>query len=240
MKFHLFPVVIILICLLFLAGCISNSPDSSKTSIPEKGGDLHVQNSLSQTEMPVQTLTGQTTSLPSTQVIQNQLPEANGPSLVERRSDMAGFISTSFPEVTNLYTDIKKSRNALEWKQVQEKALQLQLLIQDLTKTYQLNTPNPEKNVFKGLDSREQIVLLKYIQYLDDMESYATNLKNAVYYQERGSDPQSAQTALRYQGQADQFEKKVITEIKTISDYFNDFKYSFLNQESVRQYRFVG
>lgn len=239
MKYHLSHILIVLICLLLLAGCITNLPDNTKVSAPEIVHEVSTQTSAIQTGIPVQTLAEQSTSAPLAETSLVQASETKDSPQMERESDMGGFISASFPKVTELYIDIKKSRNALEWKQVQEKALKLQVLIQDLTKTYRLNIPNPEKNVFKGLDSREQIVLLKYLQYLDDMESYATNLKNAVYYQEKGSDPQSAQTSLRYQGQADQFEKQMITEVKTISDYCKDFKYTFLNQEMVREYRFV-
>lgn len=159
---------------------------------------------------------------------------------LERASRMDEFIATSFPKVTELYTSIKKAKNALEWKTVQDVALDLQILIQDYKKTYQLTGPNPEKKVFPGLDSREEIVFLKYINYLDDLENYATNLKNAVYYQEKGSDPQSAQTSRRYQGLADQFEKQAIAEVKTISDYSKDFKYTFFDPKVSAQYRYTG
>ncbi|PWR74295.1 hypothetical protein [Methanospirillum lacunae] len=158
---------------------------------------------------------------------------------IEKSSDMAGFISTSFPAITEKYVEIKKSRNALDWKKVQEQALSLQVQIQTLKKTYILDVPNPEKTVFPNLNSREQIVFLKYVGYLSDMESYATNLKNAVYYQEKGGDSESLQTARRYQNLADQFEKQAIAEVKTISDYCTDFKYTFINPITVQAYRYV-
>lgn len=173
------------------------------------------------------------------EVTQASSPVPSPSPLMERAPDMDGFISTSFPKVTDVYTEIQQSRNALEWKAVQDQALSLQILVQDLKKTYQLEVPNPEKTVFPGLDSRQQIVFLKYLQYLNDMENFATNLKNAVYYQEKGSDPQSSQTARRYQNQADQFEKQAIAEVKTISDYCNDFRYTFLNPVTVQKYRYV-
>jgi hypothetical protein len=164
---------------------------------------------------------------------------SNPSSSIEKSSDMAGFISTSFPAITEKYIDIKKSRNALDWKKVQEQALSLQIQIQNLKKSYLLDVPNPEKTVFPNLNSREQIVFLKYVGYLHDMESYATNLKSAVYYQEKGGDSESLQTARRYQNLADQFEKQAIAEVKTISDYSADFKYTYINPVSVQAYRYV-
>lgn len=169
----------------------------------------------------------------------SDLSQSKNMNSIEKLSDMAGFISTSFPAITEKYTDIKKSRNALDWKKVQEQALSLQILIQNLKKTYLLDVPNPEKTVFPNLNNREQIVFLKYLGYLNDMESYATNLKNAIYYQEKGADSDSLQTARRYQNLADQFEKQVIAEVKTISDYSNDFKYTFINPDMVKAYRYV-
>jgi hypothetical protein len=160
-------------------------------------------------------------------------------SAIEKSSDMAGFISTTFPAITEKYSEIKKSRNALDWKKVQEQALSLQVQIQNLKKSYLLDVPNPEKTVFPNLNSREQIVFLKYVGYLNDMESYATNLKSAIYYQEKGGDPESLQAAHRYQNLADQYEKQTIAEVKTISDYCTDFKYTFINPVTVQAYRYV-
>lgn len=152
---------------------------------------------------------------------------------------MEDFIALSYPQITELYVTIKKSRDALQWKEVQDSALQLQLLIQEFKKTYRLDIPNPEKKVFGPLDSRKEIILLKYLEYMNDMESYATNLKNAVYYQEKGSDPGSAQTARRYQGQADQYMKQAIAEVKTINEYCDDFQYSFFDTKLVQEYRYT-
>lgn len=235
MNHQVFFTLIILTIILISAGCLSNTPVKNQAPVS------------SQVPAP----TAQVPATPDQHTRPESTPDENMvPALavgtmkplthVEQASNLDGFISTSFPEVTGIYNEIKKSRNALEWKQVQDKALELQILIQDLKKENQLNVPNPEKNVFSGLDSRQQIVFLKYLQYLDDMESYATNLKNAVYYQEKGSDPGSAQTARRYQGQADQSEKEAIAEVKTISDYCNDFKYSFFDSKLSDQYRYTG
>lgn len=170
----------------------------------------------------------------------NDVLEEPVSNTISKASDMDGFIRSTFPEITASYTEIKKSRDALEWKKVQDHSQKLQTLIQDYQKTYHLDLPNPEKVVFAGLDSRQQIVLLKYLRFLQDMESYATNLKNAVYYQEKGTDPQSAQTSRRYQNLADQFEKQSIAGVKTISEYAADFKYTFIDPDLAGVYRYVG
>jgi hypothetical protein len=243
MKSHLFSSLVVLICLLLFGGCITNLTDNkSATIIEKKPTTIYTESGAVQTLIPVQRSAQQVTIVPSAQISSTykQSPGAGIPPGIERESDMDGFIRVSFPKVTELYTDIKKSRIVFEWKQIQEKAIKMQIFIQDLTRTYQLDISNPEKNVFRDLDSRHQIVMLKYLHYLDDMEGYATNLNNAVYYQEKGTDPQSAQTSLRYQGQSDQFEKQAIADIKTISEYCNDFRFTFLNQEMVREYRYLG
>lgn len=232
-------ILVLLAGIIISAGCLSNqgvpspAPVSSHTQAPG------VQPSITPEKVvpPEVTLTG---TLPAAQAKESVQETGVPSSKIERASDMGSFISSSFPEVTKLYGEIKKSNNALEWKSVQDQSLKLQILIQDLKKTYQLNTPNPEKKIFPGLDSRQEIIFLKYVRYLDDMENYATNLKNAVYYQEKGSDPQSAQTSRRFQGLADQFEKQAIAEVKTIGDYCKDFKYTFFNLKIADQYRYTG
>lgn len=240
MNYKLLLILILFAGMIITAGCLSNQTGKSSAPI------------IIQTQAPVtqpSPSSGPTIQAQITPVTppDKTLPPAPGPretdipgKKIERVSDMETFISDSFPDVTGIYSEIKKSKNALEWKMVQDQSLQLQILVQDLKKTYQLNTPNPEQNVFPGLDNRQEIVFLKYVRYLDDMENYATNLKNAVYYQEKGSDPESAQTSRRYQGLADQFEKQAISEVKTISDYCTDFKYSFFDQEVANQYRYTG
>jgi hypothetical protein len=251
--------------MILMAGCVTNqkiqspAPAVTQTQVPAvqstptreavvQTGTIPVQSPVAtqvQVPAPRETVV-QTETIPVTSPVGSQaqvpvpLETAVPPVQVVRASDMNSFISSSFPEVTDLYEEVKKSKNALEWKAVQDRSLELQILIQNLKKTYNLNTPNPEKNVFPGLDSKQEIVFLKYIRYLDDMENYATNLKNAIYYQERGSDPQSAQTSRRYQGLADQYEKQAIAGVKTISDYCRDFKYTFFDDDSVQQYRYTG
>ena len=229
--------LILLAGILVSAGCLSENPVHTPTPVPVSS-QVPVQTAHTPAHPQQTTLSGSPTA--ETMVPALPAETIKTPTHPDQAAGMESFISTSFPEVTGIYDEIKKSRNALDWKQVQDKALKLEILIQDLKKEYQLNVPNPEKNVFTNLDSRQQIVLLKYLQYLDDMESYATNLKNAVYYQEKGNDPQSAQTARRYQDQADQAEKQVIAEVKTISDYCSDFKYSFFDSKLSGQYRYTG
>ena len=242
MNFKLIIILIILSCLLFSTGCVTSKQEPQSqvqptatltSSIAPDFTSTPVEKHLSP-ETPSDTIKAD-----QNQVNSQQTPSVTLPSQVERSSDMAGFISSSLPKVTETYVAIKKSRNALEWKKVQDQALSLQISIQDLKKTYQLSAPNPEKTAFPGLNNREQIVFLKYNQYLNDIENYAINLKNAVYYQEKGNDPQTLQTARRYQSLADQYEKQVIAGIKTIADYGNDFKYSFVDPKMVQEYRYV-
>lgn len=234
MIYRIFVVLILLTGIVLSAGCISNQTGNVQSPVP------------SQASAPVASpASGSEIINPEDGRVDTMAPvipaETSGlVTQMERAPDMDGFISTSFPKVTEIYSGIKKSRNALDWKQVQDQSLKLQIFIQDLKKTYQLDVPNPEKNVFPGLDSRQQIVLLKYLQYLDDMEGYATNLKNAIYYQEKGTDPQSAQTSRRYQGLADQSEKQAIAEVKTISEYSKDFKFTFFDSILAGHYRYVG
>nr|WP_319537730.1 hypothetical protein [uncultured Methanospirillum sp.] len=225
--------------LILSAGCIS-SKDGQTQSAQEPQATLTPSTQAtvaSETEKSV--TPGSDTIIPASTQSPSSTTVGTTSSTIVKAPDMAGFISGSFLKVTETYIGIKKSRGALDWKKVQEQALALQIQVQDLKKTYMLDVPNPEKTVFPGLNSREQIVFLKYIRYLNDMESFATNLKNAVYYQEKGGDPDSLQTAHRYQNLADQFEKQAIAEVKTISDYCTDFKYSFMNPVSVQEYRYV-
>jgi hypothetical protein len=239
MKFQTLFILLILFGLVLSTGCTTTkqNPNSSTQGIETilPSSTLGAVSTSDNSGVPKPTATEKSVAAQS-QVQSSLNPEGSLSSRTEKKSDMAGFISMSFPEVTETYSAIKKSRNAMDWKKVQDQAMALQIQVQDLKKTYQLEVPNPEKNVFPDLNSREQIVFLKYISYLNDLESYATNLKNAVYYQEKGNDPQ---TAHRYQNIADQFEKQVIAEVKTISDYCNDFKYTFLNPVTVQVYRFI-
>lgn len=243
MNYGLFFTLILALCLILCTGCVTSKQSTApvQTQIPADTTVVPSAASDSGQAEKATSSTAGTSSGPTEAKEADTSSSEQAPSArMDRADTMDAFIATSFPLVTEAYTGIKKSRNALEWKAVQDKALKLQILIQDLKKTYQLEVPNPEKTVFEGLDSRQQIVFLKYVRYLNDMESYATNLKNAVYYQEKGNDPQSAQTAKRYQDLADQFEKQVIAEVKTIVDYANDFKYTFMNPTLADQYRYVG
>jgi len=237
MNWRLLVIMVVTTGLILSCGC---TKQGEMTVIPEKKPENPV--ATEETSIPAATVTPGSLTKPSSasQQVGSSVNSEMEKKTIERASHMEDFISSSFPEVTELYTSIKKAKNALEWKTVQDLALDLQILIQDYKKTYQLTDPNPEKKVFPGLDSRQEIVFLKYINYLDDMENYATNLKNAVYYQEKGSDPQSAQTSRRYQGLADQFEKQAIATVKTISDYSQDFKYTFFDPKLSAQYRYTG
>jgi hypothetical protein len=240
MNYNMLIITILLAGLIFSAGCTSIQQGQTSSSqiiqptttsseqIPVIGGaeKSEISDSVSLTSPLAQPSVSSQSVSPTT-------------STIEKSSDMPGFISTSFPKITEIYSEIKKSRNALDWKKVQEQALSLQIQIQNLKKTYMLDVPNPEKTVFVNLNSKEQIVFLKYLRYLNDMENYGVNLKNAVYYQEKGGDADSLLTARRYQNIADQFEKQAIAEVKTISDYGTDFKYTFINPVTVQEYRYI-
>jgi hypothetical protein len=233
--------LILSIMVFFICGCISKAPDVTSSAMQPGNTPDSVDAGRDSSTASAQPSPLSADSKSNVSEIQNS---GNVSSAIPINSPvplpLEDFISTSFSEVTDLYNSIKKSRNALAWKEVQDKALQMQLLIQEYKKSYRLDLPNPEKKVFGRLNSREEIVLLKYLQYLNDMEGYAVNLKNAVYYQEKGSDSESAQTALRYQSHADQNIKRAIAEVKTISDYCNDFKFSFFDSELVSDYRYTS
>jgi len=231
--------LLLLVGLILSTGCTSTKTGQNP-SIP-KTQEVTVSTSQTPDTLGTQTpdSVGSELNAPDSEKISTNTQTTTTSSSITKSQDMAGFISTSFPKITETYVALKKSKNALDWKKVQDQALNMQIQVQDLKKTYSLDVPNPEKSVFPDLDSREQIVFLKYIGYLNDMESYAANLKNAVYYQEKGTDSNSLQTAHRYQNLADQFEKQVIAEVKTISDYCTDFKYSFIDPKSVQEYRYV-
>jgi hypothetical protein len=231
MNYFLLITTILLAGFIFFGGC--TSVKQANTSV-----NIGVQPAMN-SSVTIPTLeTVEKTNI-AKPVSESYQPIGISSSPIEKSSDMAGFISTTFPEITEKYSEIKKSRNALDWRKVQEQALNLQIQIQNIKKSYLLDVPNPEKTVFPNLNSKEQIVFLKYVGYLNDMEGYAINLKNAVYYQEKGGDPESLQTARRYQNLADQYEKQTIAEVKTISDYCTDFKYTFINPVTVQAYRYV-
>lgn len=221
-------ILVSLICgLILLAGCVSPEPVSSVHTQPAS------------TNPPVQTL-----NIPPAASGGESDPGSPHPAVPGSEMPLQGpvsgveeIIALTFPAITEQYTAIQRSRNALEWDDVQAEALSLQVNIQELMRSYQMDRPNPAQRLVPGIDSREEIVLLKYIRFLEDMGYYAENLKNAVYYQEKGSDPPSAQTARRYQGIADQYEKQAINAVQTISDYCDDFSIRCFDKESASLYR---
>jgi hypothetical protein len=244
MNKSILPLVFILIIAIFLAGCTSSELKFGNSDQNAASHDSETKVPAAETTLGKDQQTKQqNTNLQETIPVKNS--ESDPDQIVKvtskttHSSNMAGFVSSTFPLVTDIYSEIKKSRNALEWKEVQDKALNLQLQIQEIKKTYQLDIVNPEKKVFPNLNSKEQIVFLKYLGYLNDMENYAANLKNAVYYQEKSSDAQSAQTARRYQSLADQFEKEAIAKVKTISTYCNDYKFTFFDMDMSKNYRYI-
>lgn len=239
-KYSNYILIFFVLSLLF-CGCVSKPPDSGNT-LNASSYNLSDNHSAKQEEM-----NGNRSNQlnASEQLIQDLKPDISHavpsiyPTETSKRPSMDDFIISSFPEVTDQYVSIKESQNALALKEVQKKALELQLLIQDYKKKYRLDIPNSEKKAFGTLDSRREIIFLKYLQYLNDMEEYAVNLKNAVYYQEKGGDSESIQNVRRYQSHADQYLKEAIAEVKTINDYCNDFKYTFFDPILVQKYRYT-
>ncbi|HWQ68235.1 MAG TPA: hypothetical protein VN372_15365 [Methanospirillum sp.] len=150
--------------------------------------------------------------------------------------DLPTFIKQTFPTLTENYIAIKAARNALNDNEIQDQSLRLEQLIQNIRKTYQLERPNVEKRVFPGLDSKQEIIFNKYLGFMIDLEGYATNLKNAIYYKQIGGDPTAPMTASRYLGQAEQSEQKTIATVKTMVDYCKDFGYLYLDPVSAESY----
>jgi hypothetical protein len=234
--------LVLFIAVIFLAGCVSSPPETN-IPIQQTISPVTVEpvENIAQPEDLLSSASTQTPAsskgnLPSTGQMQ---PSSTNLNKSGKATTMEAFVTHTFPQVTELYVAIKKSKDALEYKVVQDKSLQLQVLIQNIKQDYQLTVTNPEKRVFPSLDNRQQVVFLKYLQFLNDMENYAVNLKSAVYYQEKATDAQSMQTSKRYQSQADQYIKQAIAKVKTIYEYCQDFKYTFFNPELVKEYRYV-
>lgn len=148
------------------------------------------------------------------------------------------FIEDTFPELTKAYMAIRTADRALDAAGIQEKALALETAINDLTDEYSLDRSLPEKNVFPGLTSKEEVIFNKYLGFIRSLGSYASSLKQAVYWKNAGTDAASLGNYRRYQDLADNYGKKVITEIKTLDGYCSEWGFPYLDKKYVREYSF--
>ena len=150
------------------------------------------------------------------------------------------FIEDTFPELTKAYMAIRASDRALDAAGIQEKALALETMVKDLTDEYDLDRSLPEKNVFPGLTSKEEVIFNKYLGSIRSLGSYASNLKQAVYWKNAGTDAASLGNYRRYQDLADNYGKKVITDIKTLDGYCSEWGFPYLDKKYVREYSFTS
>jgi len=148
------------------------------------------------------------------------------------------FIEDTFPELTKAYMAIRTADRALDAAGIQEKALALETAINDLTDEYSLDRSLPEKNVFPGLTSKEEVIFNKYLGFIRSLGSYASSLKQAVYWKNAGTDAASLGNYRRYQDLADNYGKKVITDIKTLDGYCSEWGFPYLDKKYVREYSF--
>lgn len=135
--------------------------------------------------------------------------------------------------------NIRSSDRALDAAGVQEKALSLETLVADITDTYHLAQSLPEKNMFPSLSSKEEVIFNKYAGFIRDLGFYASNLKQAVFWKNSDSSEASLGNYRRNQDLADNYGKKVITDIKTLDGYCKDWDFPYLNEKYVREYSFV-
>lgn len=154
-------------------------------------------------------------------------------------AQLKGFMEETFPQFTKAYMDIRASDRALDAAGVQEKALRLEMLGADITDTYRLAQSLPEKNVFPGLSSKEEVIFNKYAGFIRDLGLYASSLKQAAFWKNSDSSEASLGNYRRNQDLADNYGKKVITDIKTLNGYCKDWGFPYLNEKYVREYSFL-
>jgi hypothetical protein len=155
-------------------------------------------------------------------------------------TQLKDFIEKTFPKLTQAYMDIRKSEIALDAARIQENALVLETLVKDLTVEYNLNRSLPEKNMFPGLSTKEKFIVNNYIGFIHDLGLYASSLKEAVYWKNAGSDPTSLGNYRRNQDLADQYRKKVITDLKTLDEYCKEGGFPYLDNTYVREFSFTS
>ena len=153
--------------------------------------------------------------------------------------DSGSFIRETFPDLTFKYSAIRTAIHDLNWNEAQNKSLNLEDRIREIKNSYPVNAPDSEKSIYIGLDNKQRIVLDKYLGYINNLEQYAINQKNAIYYRTQSADLSAKGTAKRYQDLADEFEKKVVTDVRTLDEYCKEFKYDYLDSRSVDKYSFI-
>ncbi|HOJ96740.1 MAG TPA: hypothetical protein PK024_07905 [Methanospirillum sp.] len=159
---------------------------------------------------------------------------------IDASGRLKGFIEDTFPKLTKAYVAIRASDRALDAAGVQEKALALENMVQDLTEEYHLDQSLPEKNVFPGLSSREEVIFNKYLGFIRSLGSYASSLKQAVYWKNAGTDPASLGNYRRYQDLTDNYGKNVITDIKTLDGYCTEWGFPYLDKKYMKEYSFTS
>lgn len=214
--------ILLLIFYVLLSGCINQDLGSLSDSGPEK---------------PVSTSQAEAIAKPAESTgTSEHVQQPNSISDSSASVQLKGFIEKTFPQLTAAYVDIKKSGRALDAIGVQEKALAVETLVQDLTNEYHLDQSLPEKNVFPGLSSKEEVIFNKYLGYIRDLGQYAMYLKEAVYWKSMGSDPNAPGNYRRNQDLADQFGKKVVTDIQTLNEYAKEWGFLYLDDIYTREY----
>jgi len=175
-------------------------------------------------------------SSPSSEPIYKQVMTPDTPGSAQLKV----FIEDTFPQLTNAYMDIRASDRALDAAAIQDRALALENLVKDLTDEFHLDRSLPEKNVFPGLTSKEEVIFNKYLGFIRSLGAYASSLKQAVYWKNAGSDPASLGNYRRNQDLADQYGKKVVTDIKTLDGYCSEWGFLYLDKKYVQEYSYIS
>lgn len=226
MKSHnVYPILILLVICIFLPGCINQDLGN----LSDNGLDSPIlQNKSIAEEKPVDILH---TKNP------DELAMGEDNKASEKLKD---FIKKTFPLLTSAYIEIRGSDRALDATGIQEKALALETLVKDITDEYGLDRTLPEKTLFPGLSTQEKVVLNNYIGFIRDLEQYGSNLKQAIYWKNVGSDSVSLGNYRRTQDLADNYKNKVVTDIKKLDEYSREWKIYVLDEKLIKEYSFIS
>lgn len=217
--------IIVLIICIILPGCI----DKDLGSLSDNGPDSPVLKKNHVEEVP-----------PAGAETKEPVSGEKTPSEYPAVDNLKSFIQKTFPLLTSAYMDIRGSDRALDAAGVQEKALALETLVKDITNEYGLDRTLPEKSIFPGLTTQEKVVLNNYIGYIKDLEYYGSNLKQAIYWKNSGSDTTSLGNYRRTQDLADNYKKKVVTDIKKLDEYCKEWDISCLDEKLIKEYTFIS
>ena len=218
-------VIFLFVCIL-TSGCtikkdLGSLSDNGSIIQPSPGQNVVEKRA---TEIPITTETG---------IEPNRGLEESGPV------QLKGMMESTFPRLTNAYMEIRTADIALDAVKTQEKALALETLVKELTMQYHLDRSLPEKNIFPDLNTKEKFIINNYIGFIKDLGLYASNLKQAIYWKNSGDDTVSRANYRRYQDLSDQYEKKVVTDVKTLEGYCNEWNYPYLDTIYVTEYSFI-